>query len=55
MPPARVALYAATLGVLVLSVRAVLLGPPPLAWSVLAGLLYLALLLASGTTPLKTG
>jgi peptidoglycan/xylan/chitin deacetylase (PgdA/CDA1 family) len=47
MPPARVALYAATLGVLVLSVRAVLLGPPPLAWSVLAGLLYLALLLGS--------
>jgi peptidoglycan/xylan/chitin deacetylase (PgdA/CDA1 family) len=45
MPPARVALYAATLGVLVLSVRAVLLGPPPLGWSLLAGLGYLALLL----------
>jgi peptidoglycan/xylan/chitin deacetylase (PgdA/CDA1 family) len=45
MPPARVALYAATLGVLVLSARAVLMGPPPLGWSVLAGLAYLALVL----------
>jgi len=45
MPPARVALYAATLGVLVLTGRAVLVGPPPLGWSVLAGLSYLVLLL----------
>ncbi len=45
MPPARVALYAATLAVLVLTGRAVMVGPPPLGWSVLAGLSYLVLLL----------
>lgn len=47
MPPARVALYAATLGVLVLSARSVLVGPPPLGWAVLVGLSYLGLLLCS--------
>src|ERR1700722_18384056 len=45
MPPARVALYAATLGVLVLTGWAVMVGPPPLGWSVLVGLAYLVLLL----------
>jgi peptidoglycan/xylan/chitin deacetylase (PgdA/CDA1 family) len=50
MPPARVALYAATLGVLVLSARAVMVGPPPLGWSVLAGMAYFALVLGGAIT-----
>jgi peptidoglycan/xylan/chitin deacetylase (PgdA/CDA1 family) len=47
MPPARVALYSATVGVLVLSARSVMMGPPPLQWSLLAGLGYAGLLLGS--------
>ncbi len=45
MPPARLAVYAATLGVLVLSVRSVLVGPPELLWALLAGVGYVALVL----------
>jgi peptidoglycan/xylan/chitin deacetylase (PgdA/CDA1 family) len=45
MPLARVALYVATLGVLVLSARAIMVGPPPLGWSVLAAMAYAALVL----------
>jgi peptidoglycan-N-acetylglucosamine deacetylase len=47
MPPARVALYVATLGVLVLSARAVMVAPPSLEWSVLIGVAYAALVLGS--------
>jgi peptidoglycan/xylan/chitin deacetylase (PgdA/CDA1 family) len=46
MPPARVALYAATLAVLVLTFRALLGEPPPLEWALLAGLGYVGLVLA---------
>jgi peptidoglycan/xylan/chitin deacetylase (PgdA/CDA1 family) len=45
MPPARVLVYLATVAVLVMSFRAVLAGPPPLAWAVLALAAYAALLL----------
>jgi len=47
MPPARVLLYLATLGVLVMAFRAVLLGPPPLGWAATATLLYFAFVLGS--------
>jgi peptidoglycan/xylan/chitin deacetylase (PgdA/CDA1 family) len=43
MPPARVALYAATLGVLVLSVRAALVEPPSLLVAAVLLVAYLAL------------
>lgn len=46
MPPARVAVYLATAGVLVLTFRAILVGPPPLEWSVLVLLAYAMALLA---------
>src|SRR5258708_24753524 len=46
MPPARVALYAATVGVLVMTARAALVHPPPLVWAVLALAGYIGLLLA---------
>jgi peptidoglycan/xylan/chitin deacetylase (PgdA/CDA1 family) len=45
MPLARAALYAATLGVLVMSVRAALAGPPPLGWAITAGVAYAAFVL----------
>jgi peptidoglycan/xylan/chitin deacetylase (PgdA/CDA1 family) len=45
MPLARAALYAATLGVLVMSVRAALVGPPPLGWAITVGVAYAALVL----------
>jgi peptidoglycan/xylan/chitin deacetylase (PgdA/CDA1 family) len=46
LPPARALLYAATLGVLVLSVRAALIGPPPLEVATLLFVAYMALVLA---------
>ncbi len=45
MPPARLALYAATVGLLVMAARALVVGPPALATAVLAFAAYLALLL----------
>jgi peptidoglycan/xylan/chitin deacetylase (PgdA/CDA1 family) len=45
MPPARAALYAGTVGMLVLTGRAVMIGPPPLEWALLAGLAYVGLFL----------
>lgn len=45
MPPARAALYAGTVGILVLSARTVIIGPPPLGWALLAGLAYFGLFL----------
>lgn len=45
MPVARVALYAATVGILVLTARAVMIGPPPLGWALLAGVAYFGLFL----------
>jgi peptidoglycan/xylan/chitin deacetylase (PgdA/CDA1 family) len=46
MPPARAAFYLATLGGIVLTARAVLIGPPPLWASVLAAAAYVAIVLA---------
>jgi peptidoglycan-N-acetylglucosamine deacetylase len=45
VPPARVVLYLATMGVLVLTFRAVLVGPPPLELSATAMMVYFALVL----------
>jgi peptidoglycan/xylan/chitin deacetylase (PgdA/CDA1 family) len=45
MPPARVVVYLATLGVLVMTFRAVLVGPPPLELSAPAMMVYFALVL----------
>jgi peptidoglycan/xylan/chitin deacetylase (PgdA/CDA1 family) len=45
MPPARVALHAASVGVILMTVRAVLLRPPPLGWAVAALAGYVALVL----------
>jgi peptidoglycan/xylan/chitin deacetylase (PgdA/CDA1 family) len=45
MPPARIVLYLATLGVLVMTLRALLVGPPPLEWSLPATLAYVLLVL----------
>jgi peptidoglycan/xylan/chitin deacetylase (PgdA/CDA1 family) len=45
MPPARALLYLATLGVVVMSVRALLSGPPPLGWAIAALVAYAALAL----------
>jgi peptidoglycan/xylan/chitin deacetylase (PgdA/CDA1 family) len=45
MPPARVALYFATAAVLVLTVRSIVLSPPPLAWSIAAMAAYVAWIL----------
>jgi peptidoglycan/xylan/chitin deacetylase (PgdA/CDA1 family) len=46
MPVARALLYAATAAVLVLTGRAVLVAPPPLAWAIAALAAYVALVLA---------
>jgi peptidoglycan/xylan/chitin deacetylase (PgdA/CDA1 family) len=45
MPPARVALHFATVGLLVMATRAILIGPPTLAWAIVAFATYLALVL----------
>src|SRR5579884_4128476 len=45
MPPARVVVYLATAAVLVMTVRAVLVAPPPLGWSLLALAGYAGLVL----------
>jgi peptidoglycan-N-acetylglucosamine deacetylase len=45
MPPARIAVYLATAGVLVMTFRAILVGPPPLEWSVAVLAAYSALVL----------
>lgn len=45
MPPARALLYAATLGVLLVSVRAVLVRPPPLGWTLFGAGAYVTLVL----------
>jgi peptidoglycan/xylan/chitin deacetylase (PgdA/CDA1 family) len=45
MPPARVALYASTLAVLVASARSVLVAAPPLGWTLLGFGAYVALVL----------
>ncbi len=45
MPPARLVLYLASAGLLVMTARALLLGPPPTGLSVLALAAYVALLL----------
>jgi len=45
MPPLRVVLYLATVGVLVMSFRAILVGPPPLELSAAAMTAYFALVL----------
>lgn len=45
MPPARVVLYLATMGVLVMTFRAVLVGPPPFGLSATATAVYFALVL----------
>jgi peptidoglycan/xylan/chitin deacetylase (PgdA/CDA1 family) len=47
MPVGRVVVYLATLGVLVMAVRALLVGPPPFQWSVAATIAYVALVLGS--------
>ena len=46
MPPARVALYAATAGILAMTGYSVAVRPPPAGWALLALLAYGALLLA---------
>jgi peptidoglycan/xylan/chitin deacetylase (PgdA/CDA1 family) len=46
MPPARLALYAATAGVLAMTAYAVLRHPPPVGWAALALAGYLGLLLS---------
>lgn len=46
MPPARALLYAATLGGIVLAIRALLAAPPPLVVSLLALLAYVAWIVA---------
>ena len=46
MPPARYVFYAATLGGLVFTARAILAAPPPLWLAVLASALYAAIILA---------
>lgn len=45
MPPARVSTYAASLGVVLLTVWSLLVRPPPVGWAVLALAAYLALIL----------
>jgi peptidoglycan/xylan/chitin deacetylase (PgdA/CDA1 family) len=45
MPPVRLALYAATVGILVVSARAILVAPPPLGVALLALTGYAALIL----------
>ena len=47
MPPARVAFWAATVGVIVMALRAALVEPPPLGWALVAGLGYVAFFLAA--------
>ena len=46
MPPTRAALYAANAAVIVVTVRAVLVAPPPLLWAISAFFAYVALVLA---------
>ena len=46
MPPARIALYAASLGLIVLTARALLIGPPSVAVAVSVLVAYAALILA---------
>lgn len=43
MPVGRVVVYLATLGVLVMAARALLVGPPPFAWSMAATIAYAGL------------
>jgi len=45
MPPARVVLYLATCGVLLMVSRALLVGPPPFEWSAAATVGYIAVVL----------
>jgi len=45
MPPARVVFYLATTGVVVMTFRSILVGPPPLGWSVAMLAAYCALVL----------
>lgn len=45
MPPARVALHAASVGVVLMTVRALLVRPPPFGWAATALAAYLALVL----------
>jgi peptidoglycan/xylan/chitin deacetylase (PgdA/CDA1 family) len=47
MPPARVAFWAATVGVIVMALRSALVEPPPLGWALLGGLGYVAFFLAA--------
>jgi peptidoglycan-N-acetylglucosamine deacetylase len=47
MPPARIFFYLATIGVLVMSFRALLVGPPPFAWAMAVLLAYGGLVVAS--------
>ena len=54
MPPARAIFWAATLAVVVFSVRSAVAGPPPLAVAVAVALAYVALLLA-GVLVLRLG
>jgi peptidoglycan/xylan/chitin deacetylase (PgdA/CDA1 family) len=46
MPPARVVLWAATAGVLVMTVRALLRHPPPMGWAIVAAIAYVSVVLA---------
>jgi peptidoglycan/xylan/chitin deacetylase (PgdA/CDA1 family) len=45
MPPARLTLYAATMGVLVMTVRSILGRPPPVGWAIVIVASYVALVL----------
>jgi peptidoglycan/xylan/chitin deacetylase (PgdA/CDA1 family) len=47
MPPGRAVVYLATLGVLLMAVRALLVGPPPLFWSATISATYAGLLLGA--------
>jgi peptidoglycan/xylan/chitin deacetylase (PgdA/CDA1 family) len=47
MPPGRAVVYLATLGVLLMAVRALLVGPPPFFWSATISGFYVALLLGA--------
>ncbi|MGH7295172.1 MAG: polysaccharide deacetylase family protein [Polyangiaceae bacterium] len=47
MPPGRVVVYLATFGVLVMAMRALLVGPPPLFWSASVTEAYVGLLMGA--------
>jgi peptidoglycan/xylan/chitin deacetylase (PgdA/CDA1 family) len=47
MPPARLAVYAATTGVLALTVLAIVAKPPPIGWALVVLVIYTALVLGS--------